>query len=75
MLAQIFMNIEEEQSKRHMLEELVLEHRALDELIAHATEEAIYVDQLKTRRLKKRKLQLKDQIEQIRSSLIPDLDA
>lgn len=69
------MNFEEEQSKRHLLEELVLEHRALDEMIFNATEDAIYVDHLKIRRLKKRKLQLKDQIEQIRSSLIPDLDA
>lgn len=69
------MNIEEEQSKRHLLEELVLQHRALDEMITQAAEEAVYVDQLQTRRLKKKKLQLKDQIEQLRSSLIPDLDA
>jgi hypothetical protein len=35
----------------------------------------VYVDQLQLRRLKKRKLQLKDHIERLRSKLIPDMDA
>ncbi len=63
--------------KEHLkqeLHELKLEHRALDEKIHHMTE-VVYVDQLKLRRLKKRKLMLKDQIEKIHSNLIPDIDA
>jgi len=50
------------------------EHRALDEMIARMSE-AVYVDQLQLRRLKKRKLQLKDLITRLRSELIPDLNA
>ena len=38
-------------------------------------EQGPYVDQLQLRRLKKRKLQLKDFIALIESRLIPDLDA
>lgn len=37
--------------------------------------DAVYVDQLQLRRLKKRKLALKDQMLRIESLLIPDLDA
>jgi len=35
----------------------------------------IYVDELQLRRLKKRKLMLKDQIMRLESELIPDLNA
>ncbi len=56
------------------LYELKLEHRALDEMI-HRMSELVYIDQLKLRRLKRRKLTLKDQIEKISSKLIPDIDA
>lgn len=56
------------------LAELRMEHRALDQAIARLTE-APYVDQLQLRRLKKRKLQLKDSIARLESDLIPDLDA
>ncbi len=54
--------------------ELQLEHRALDDMI-HRMSDAVYVDQLQLRRLKKRKLQLKDAITRLRSRLIPDIDA
>jgi hypothetical protein len=37
--------------------------------------EGPYVDQLQVRRLKKRKLMLKDAIARLESELIPDLDA
>jgi hypothetical protein len=37
--------------------------------------EGPYVDQLQVRRLKKRKLWLKDVIARLESELIPDLDA
>jgi hypothetical protein len=43
------------------LEELKSAHRDLDDVIARITEEAPF-DQLQIQRLKKRKLQLKDQI-------------
>jgi hypothetical protein len=35
----------------------------------------IYVDEIQIKRLKKRKLMLKDQIERQQSQLIPDLNA
>ena len=56
------------------LEALKLEHRDLDDVIARMAQ-GPYVDQLQLRRLKKRKLQLKDFIALIESRLIPDLDA
>ena len=56
------------------LEALKLEHRGLDDVIARMAQ-GPYVDQLQLRRLKKRKLQLKDFIALIESRLIPDLDA
>jgi hypothetical protein len=54
--------------------ELQVEHRDLDEVVATLSESR-QIDQLMIRRLKKRKLQLKDQIAQLKSKLIPDLDA
>ena len=59
---------------RRKLAELRLEHRDLDDVIARLSE-GPYVDQLQIRRLKKRKLMLKDFIAQIESRLIPDMDA
>lgn len=56
------------------LAELRLEHRGLDEAIRRLTEKP-YVDQLQLRRLKKRKLYLKDTINRLESDLIPDIDA
>jgi hypothetical protein len=50
------------------------EHRALDAAIARMTQN-VYVNQLELRRLKKRKLLLKDMIARYASRLIPDLDA
>jgi hypothetical protein len=50
------------------------EHRDLDEIVLRlATQPGI--DELLLTRLKKRKLQLKDQMTRLRSLLIPDLDA
>ncbi len=56
------------------LQELRIEHRDLDEIISRLVEDA-HVDQLQLRRLKKRKLYLKDMISRLESGLIPDLDA
>ena len=56
------------------LAELRVEHRDLDDVIARLLE-GPYVDQLQIRRMKKRKLMLKDVITRLESELIPDLDA
>ncbi len=51
--------------------ELKLEHRDLDLAIARLQSD-IQADELTVKRMKKRKLQLKDQIAQLESDLIPD---
>jgi hypothetical protein len=56
------------------LRELRIEHRDLDDVIYRLSMD-IYVDELQLRRLKKRKLMLKDQIMRLESELIPDLNA
>ena len=56
------------------LEALKAEHRALDERIGVLSSEPIG-DQLEIARLKRRKLQLKDQIERIADAAIPDIIA
>jgi hypothetical protein len=56
------------------LRELRLSHRDLDYLIDKLQLDPM-VDQLRIRRLKKRKLLLKDMIANLESALIPDLDA
>jgi len=59
---------------RARIRELRVEHRDLDDVIdrlAHQT----YVDQLQVRRMKKRRLLLKDTIARLQSMLILDLDA
>jgi hypothetical protein len=59
---------------RLRIEELRIEHRDLDAAIARLGEDPS-ADQLQLRRLKKRKLLLKDTIARLQSRLIPDLDA
>ena len=54
--------------------ELRSEHRDLDDVIARITE-SVPFDQLQVQRLKKRKLNLKDQIIEIESILLPDIIA
>jgi hypothetical protein len=56
------------------LRELRVSHRDLDYLIDRLQDDPM-VDQLRIRRLKKRKLLLKDMITALESELIPDLDA
>lgn len=56
------------------LRELRIEHRDLDDVICRLSMD-IYVDELQLRRLKKRKLMLKDEILRLESELIPDLNA
>ena len=56
------------------LVELKVEHRDLDSVIARLTADA-GSDELQIRRLKKRKLRIKDMISYLENKLIPDLDA
>ena len=57
-----------------LIADLREEHRDLDEAIARLSEDS-GIDQLQLRRMKKRKLKLKDWIAYLESKLIPDLDA
>jgi len=59
---------------RSNLQELKVEHRDLDQAIAALVQD-LAVDQVRLRRLKKRKLILKDMIASMESELIPDLNA
>lgn len=68
------MSTEFDNPLRQRLLELRIEHRDLDEAISHLAE-GVAADQLRLRRLKKRKLLLKDTITKLESKLIPDLDA
>lgn len=54
--------------------ELRTEHRDLDEAIARLAA-SIEADELAIKRLKKRKLRIKDMIAYMENQLIPDLDA
>ncbi|HXS27405.1 MAG TPA: YdcH family protein [Steroidobacteraceae bacterium] len=56
------------------LRQLRIEHRDLDEIITRLALD-LHVDELQLKRLKKRKLVLKDQITRLESELIPDLNA
>ena len=59
---------------RHYLHELQIEHRDLDQVIAHLTD-CPPPDELLVRRLKKRKLALKDKIMLLEEMLVPDIPA
>ena len=59
---------------KHRLVELRIEHRDLDDVIARLSKDPL-IDELELKRLKKRKLMLKDLIAQLESKLIPDLNA
>ena len=64
---ELFRNIEK-------LRQLRIEHRDLDQVIVQLQMD-IRTDELQMRRLKKRKLLLKDQITLLQSQAIPDLNA
>jgi hypothetical protein len=64
---ELFRNIEK-------LRQLRIEHRDMDEVIARLIMDP-GANELQIKRLKKRKLMLKDQITRLESQLIPDLNA
>jgi hypothetical protein len=59
---------------RTTLAQLRQEHRDLDAAIA-ALEQAVRMDQLQIKRLKKKKLSLKDEIARVEDELLPDIIA
>ena len=66
---------EEERAQiRQRLLALEVEHHDLDDVIGRLVGDPLQ-DQLQLRRLKKRKLFLKDQIQRLRARLIPDIIA
>lgn len=62
-----------EHYKRRFVE-LRVEHRDLDDVISRLARDPL-VDELELKRLKKRKLMIKDQIARLESKVIPDLNA
>jgi hypothetical protein len=64
---ELFRNIEK-------LRQLRIEHRDLDQVISRLQLD-MHIDEVQIRRLKKRKLLLKDQITILQSQAIPDLNA
>ncbi len=68
------MKSEDTSEIRQLLLELREEHRDLDLAIGRMAMDPLQ-DQLHLRRLKKRKLKLKDWITRLESKLIPDMDA
>jgi hypothetical protein len=65
---------EEKAEIRERLQVLEVEHHDLDDVIGRLSGDPA-LDQLQLRRLKKRKLLLKDQIQRLRARLIPDIIA
>jgi hypothetical protein len=65
---------EEKAQIRQRLLALEVEHHDLDDVIGRLVCDPMQ-DQLQLRRLKKRKLLLKDQIQRLRARLIPDIIA
>jgi len=56
------------------VEVLRIEHRDLDDAIATLQEQA-FIDPMQMRRMKKRKLFIKDMINKLESMMIPDMPA
>jgi len=68
------LNDEEIALVQEKLEALRIEHRDLDDVIARLVDDH-YTDELRIRRLKRRKLMLKDQITMLEQQLVPDIPA
>ena len=59
---------------RKKLEDLLSEHRDLDDVIDSLVKNQVF-DQLQLQRLKKRKLGLKDEIIKLKALIVPDIIA
>ena len=59
---------------KHRIHELSLEHKDLDDALTLMAEKP-FIDELQIRRIKKRKLNIKDEIVLLESKLIPDIEA
>jgi hypothetical protein len=68
------LSAEEEEEIRRELAELRQEHRDLDAAISLMVESG-RVDTIRTQRMKKRKLMLKDRIARLEDRLLPDIIA
>ncbi len=73
-MANIPLTDEEREQIQQRIKALEIEHGDLDDVIARLALDPIQ-DQLQLRRLKKRKLILKDAISRLRDRLIPDIIA
>jgi hypothetical protein len=73
-LANFPLTDEEKEQIRARVTALEVEHGDLDYIIATLSQDPVH-DQLRLRRLKKRKLMLKDQIALLKDRLIPDIIA
>ena len=67
-------SLESTEEIKRRIGELNLEHRDLDRAIEALEQNPIY-DELQLKRLKKRKLMLKDQIFMLQRQLVPDIPA
>ena len=68
------MTVVDTDALRLRLEQLKTEHRDLNDAILRVTESANY-NQLQVKRLKKRKVVLRDQIAKLKSQILPDIIA
>ena len=66
--------MDDEEELRELLMQYEEEHRDLDQIIAQLMSTPP-VDFIRLQRMKKRKLNLKDEIAQIKSALLPDIIA
>ncbi len=67
-------NIEASQAQR-LLDGLMQELRALDEMIVEITGSVLTADSVSIQRMKNRRVVLREQVSQLESMLIPNLDA
>lgn len=73
-MADVALTEDERQSILERILQLDIEHRDLDDVIARLVADPTQ-DSLQLRRLKKRKLFLKDQLQRLHARLIPDIVA
>ena len=73
-MANVPLTDEELEQIRQRIKALEIEHGDLDDVIARLSVDPVQ-DQLQLRRLKKRKLMLKDALARLRDKLIPDIIA